>query len=273
MKRVRFKRVSTKTPEQLRQMAELAEARKKRMKRLLTALDIRHADIFGYEPDYTFPGYRSRCGAFTTVLLMFAVLLRVATRGLDFLNPQAIISENRLLFERDMQEAFELPKFGLVFKRTGWKPFYDPTYFTFRFQQGISGRASNSTYQDLGDRPCSFVDAHGRIIEDEARCPDLTGTVLGNFFDDRFRFIHVAIARCRRLWKSFNSPCTTCEARCSGSCAFWRHCWYAVGSDRSQHFAIARKPCLRIGRKRSSSTDESMASSLDCSSRCFAWTC
>ena len=211
MKRVRFKRVSTKTPEQLRQMAELAEARKKRMKRLLTALDIRHADIFGYEPDYTFPGYRSRCGAFTTVLLMFAVLLRVATRGLDFLNPQAIISENRLLFERDMQEAFELPKFGLVFKRTGWKPFYDPTYFTFRFQQGISGRASNSTYQDLGDRPCSFVDAHGRIIEDEARCPDLTGTVLGNFFDDRFRFIHVAIARCHNgtdaMGRSMPGPC------------------------------------------------------------------
>ena len=179
MKRVRFKRVSTKTPEQLRQMAELAEARKKRMKRLLTALDIRHADIFGYEPDYTFPGYRSRCGAFTTVLLMFAVLLRVVTRGLDFLNPQAIISENRLLFERDMQEAFELPKFGLVFKRTGWKPFYDPTYFTFRFQQGISPR-EQLDHQDLGDRPF-FVDAHGRIIEDEARCPTRRGPSSATF--------------------------------------------------------------------------------------------
>ena len=47
----------------------------------------------------------------------------------------------------------------------------------------------------------------------------------------------------------------------------------ADGSERSQHFAIARKPCLRIGRKRSSSTEDSMASSLLCSSRCFACTC
>ena len=125
-----------------------------------------------------------------------AVLLRVGTRGIDYILPEAVISENKLLFQRDLQTAFELPKFGFVFKQTGWKPFYDPTYFTFRFQQGYSGRASNSTYTNLGDQPCSFFDAHGRIIEDEARCPDLTGTVVGNFFDEKFRFIHVSIARC-----------------------------------------------------------------------------
>jgi hypothetical protein len=130
------------------------------------------------------------------VLLAIAVMLRVATRGIDFLLPDPIISENKILFARDLPTAFELPKFGLVFKRTGWRPFYDPTYFTFQFQQGFSGRASNSSYTDLGDQPCSFVDAHGRIIEDEARCPDLTGEVVGNFFDDMFRFIHVGIARC-----------------------------------------------------------------------------
>jgi hypothetical protein len=124
------------------------------------------------------------------------VMLRVATRGLDFINPSPVVSENKLLFGRDMQTAYELPKFGFIFKKTGWKPFYDPTYFTFRFQQGRSGRASNSTYTDLGDQPCSFVDSHGRIIEDEARCPDLTGSVVGNFFDSSFRFIHASIARC-----------------------------------------------------------------------------
>lgn len=36
----------------------------------------------------------------------------------------------------------------------------------------------------------------GRIIEDEARCPALMGEVVGNFFDERFRFIHVALNRC-----------------------------------------------------------------------------
>ena len=193
---VRFQRVKAQSPEQARHQAEMAEARAKRRLRILHALDLRNLDLFGYEPNYTFPGYRSSTGAFVSVLLAIAVMLRVATRGIDFLLPDPIISENKILFARDLPTAFELPKFGLVFKRTGWRPFYDPTYFTFQFQQGFSGRASNSSYTDLGDQPCSFVDAHGRIIEDEARCPDLTGEVVGNFFDDMFRFIHVGIARC-----------------------------------------------------------------------------
>ena len=116
---VRFHRVTASTPEQARRQAELAEARKKRLKQLGNGLDFRNLDIFGYEPDYTFPGFRSNFGAAVSVVLALAVLLRVATRGLDFLMPEAIISENRLLFDHDMREAFELPKFGLVFKRTG----------------------------------------------------------------------------------------------------------------------------------------------------------
>ena len=103
-------------------------------------------------------------------------------------------------------------------------------------------------------------------------------------------------------WKSFNSPCTTakraarkaapqnslgtrsCARRLALQAARDRRLTPVVGllakrqdgllsprlagrrpadgSDRSQHFAIARKPCLRIGRKRSSSTEASMASSL-----------
>ena len=159
-------------------------------------LDFRNVDIFGYEPDYTFPGYRSHFGSCASVVLACAVLLRVATRSIDFIYPEATISENRLMFPRDMQQGFQLPRFGLVFKQTGWKPFYDPTYFTFRFQQGYSGRASNSSYVDLDNEACSFIDAHGRIIEDEARCPALSGEVVGNFFDDRFRFVHVSLLRC-----------------------------------------------------------------------------
>lgn len=197
MNRVRFTRIAkvTSADDQKRE-AERVAARKKRQLAMLHAMDFRNLDIFGYEPDYTFPGYRSRFGACVSVMLATAVFLRVATRGIDYIIPDAKISENKLLFPRDLETEFELPTFGFVFKQTGWKPFYDPTYFTFRFQQGFSGRASNSTYTDLGDQPCSFFDAHGRIIEDEARCPDLTGKVVGNFFDAKFRFIHVSIARC-----------------------------------------------------------------------------
>ena len=153
-------------------------------------------DVFGYAPTYTFPGFRSNFGGWSSVLLLLAVFLRVTTTFSDYVSAEPVVSENRIMFERDLETPFTLPKMGLVFKKTGWKPFYDPNYFTFRFQQGISGRASNSTYQDLGDRPCSFVDAHGRIIEDEARCPGKDGVILGNFFDASFRFVHISILRC-----------------------------------------------------------------------------
>ena len=57
--------------------------------------------------------------------------------------------------------------------------------------------ASNSSYEDLADTPCSFVDIYGRIVEDEARCPAGPSTMLGNFFDRRFEFLHIAVRRCR----------------------------------------------------------------------------
>ena len=66
------------------------------------------------------------------------------------------------MFEASQLRPFPLPKLGggvpfaatgsnslslsLVFKRTGWQPFYDPTYFKIQFRQGIAGRASNSSY-------------------------------------------------------------------------------------------------------------------------------
>ena len=177
-------------------LAERKAAAKKRHERWLWLLNPRNFDLFGHEPDYTFPGYRSAFGVWASVLLACVVFLRVVTRAIDFIFPDAIISENRLMFAHDMTDPLEVPRFGLVFKQTGWKPLYDPTYFTFQFQQGYSGRASNSTYTDLGDEPCSFVDVHGRIIEDEARCPSLLGEAVGNFFDTRFRFVHVALKRC-----------------------------------------------------------------------------
>ena len=184
------------TPEERKLAAERAAKAKKRRQWLQQTFDVRNLDLFGYEPDYTFQGYRSNFGAYISVAVGFAVLLRFTTRILDFMYPTPLINENHLLFARDMSEGFALPTFGFIFKRSGWRPFYDPTYFTFSFQQGTSGRASNSTYVDLGDEPCSFVDAYGRIIEDEARCPAISGEVVGSFFDSRFRFVHVSMNRC-----------------------------------------------------------------------------
>ena len=157
-------------------------------------IDYKSADIFGHEPNYTFPGFRSTVGALSSIFLFLAVFLRVTTTGSDFITSRPVISENRMIFPRDSTDPYTLPKVGLVFKQTGWRPFYDPTYF--RFRQGASGQASNSSYVDLDDSPCSFVDVHGRIIEDEARCPSEEANVLGSYFDTHFNFLHVSLLRC-----------------------------------------------------------------------------
>ena len=191
----RFHKV--KTSEQTAEEAERAKERKKRLEERREQFDIRRLDLFGYEPRYTFPGHRTIFGALTSVFLAGAVFLRLTVQTWDFLFPEALITENRMLFANDLQDEFTLPKLGVVFKRNGWKPFYDPTYFTFRFQQGHSGRASNSTYSDLGEQLCSFVDAHGRIREDEARCPAIEGHVLGNFFDEKYVPYHPLISYIR----------------------------------------------------------------------------
>lgn len=75
--------------------------------------------------------------------------------------------------------------------------------------------ASNSSYVDLADISCSFVDIYGRIIEDEARCPAQPSTMLGNFFDRHFEFLHVSIMRCHNGTdadgKAIPGPCRTPE--------------------------------------------------------------
>ena len=173
------------------------------------------SDVFGYEPNYTFPAYRSYFGAASSILLIFAVFLRLVTTASDFANAEPIITENRLLFDSAATSPFQLPKLEFVFKRTGWQPFYDPTYFRFRFQQGRAGRASNSSYDEMEDQPCSFVDTHGRIIQDEARCPAVPGEILGTFHDDTFDFMRVTLLRCHNGTDSDGravpGPCRTPE--------------------------------------------------------------
>ena len=183
-------------PEEEASNSTTAAKKPRGIKGLIAMIDLRVCDVFGYAPTYTFPGFRSNFGGWSSVLLLLAVFLRVTTTFSDYVSAEPVVSENRIMFERDLETPFTLPKMGLVFKKTGWKPFYDPTYFRFRFQQGDSGRAANSTYEELEDQPCSFVDSYGRIIEDEARCPGKDGVILGNFFDASFRFVHISILRC-----------------------------------------------------------------------------
>ena len=165
----------------------------RRVKRLR---EVRSADIFGYEPRYAFPGYRTLFGVLSSCVLVFAVSLRVYITLEEVVQGKMVTTEQRFMFPTGMRDSFTLPRVGLVFKKTGWKPFYDPTYFRFRFQQGKAGRSSNSTYTELDELACSFVDTFGRIIEDDARCPHIPGQVLGNFFDDEFRYLRISIMRC-----------------------------------------------------------------------------
>ena len=193
--------------------ALLAKKSTDRAKRLWAYLDYKTMDVFGHYPNYTFPGYRSSVGAFSSIFLFLGIFLRLVTTASDFVYSEPVISEDTRIFASDGNDPFAIPKVGLVFKKTGWKPFYDPTYFNFRFRQGYAGMASNSSYEDLADTPCSFVDIYGRIVEDEARCPAGPSTMLGNFFDRRFEFLHIAVMRCHNGTdadgKSVPGPCRT----------------------------------------------------------------
>ena len=158
-------------PEEEASSSTAAAKKPRGIKGLIAMIDLRVCDVFGYAPTYTFPGFRSNFGGWSSVLLLLAVFLRVTTTFSDYVSAEPVVSENRIMFERDLETPFTLPKMGLVFKKTGWKPFYDPTY-RFRFQGRLGARRQLD--RELEDQPCSFVDSYGRIIEDEARCPGRT---------------------------------------------------------------------------------------------------
>ena len=105
------------------------------LKRMWSAFDYKTLDVFGYYPNYTFPGYRSSVGAFSSIFLFLGIFLRLITTASDFIYSMPVITEDRRIFASDGFVPFAVPKVGVVFKQTGWKPFYDPTYFSFRFRQ------------------------------------------------------------------------------------------------------------------------------------------
>ena len=175
--------------------ATLVKKSTERAKIMWEVFDYKTLDVFGYYPNYTFPGYRSSVGAFSSVFLFMGIFLRLVSTTSDFIYSQPVVSEDKRIFASNGNDPFNVPKVGLVFKQTGWKPFYDPTFFSFRFRQGYAGMASNSSYEDLADMPCSFVDIYGRIVEDEARCPAGSSTLLGNSVKLRRRLGDVTARR------------------------------------------------------------------------------
>merc|ERR1712070_205379 len=107
-----------------------------------------------------------------------------------------------------------MPEFGVVFKKQGWRTFYDESYFTYKFEQGTVIRAGNVSWSDMEHEQCSFVDMYGRIVEDQARCPIYPGQVLGTFFDETFMFVKVSMVRCYNgtlNGKPKPGPCRTPE--------------------------------------------------------------
>ena len=123
------------------------------LKRMWQLFDFKSLDVFGHYPNYTFPGFRSKVGASSSVFLFLAVFLRVSTTSSDFITSTPVISEDRRIFAKDRADSFDVPKVGLVFKQTGWKPFYDPTYFNFRFRQACLPAHTTSTAPSRSDQP------------------------------------------------------------------------------------------------------------------------
>lgn len=158
--------------------------------------DLKFIDLFAYRPVYTFQGYRSLVGAVASVMLWFTVTMRILYTLNDFITLPPVTTETREKFQRDLEEPIKLAEFGVVFKKNGWRSFHDESFFTFKFEQCNVQSGLNMTCLDMGHELCSFVDMHGRIIEDEARCPQLPPTVLGSAFDSQFMFVKVSLLRC-----------------------------------------------------------------------------
>ena len=83
-----------------------AQAASRRVAVLIQLADFRNLDIFGYYPLYSFPGYRSRTGAWMSAILAVGVALRVVTTLADFASPwQAINEQLKKLGEQPLSDV------------------------------------------------------------------------------------------------------------------------------------------------------------------------
>ena len=73
--------------------ALLAKKSADRAKRLWALFDYKTFDVFGHYPNYTFPGYRSSVGSFSSIFLFLGIFLRLVTTASDFVYSEPVISE------------------------------------------------------------------------------------------------------------------------------------------------------------------------------------
>lgn len=158
--------------------------------------DLMWLDSFPYLPSYKYHAYRSTTGAVCSFCLIGIFVLRFGYTTSDFVALPPIVTESRQPFPRDDPEQYNAPNIGILFKKDGWKPFNDPTYFTIQFHQGQISRSGYINYTNVGASLCNFVDADGRLIAEDARCPVNQALLQGDYYDEEFQFVRGRIVRC-----------------------------------------------------------------------------
>lgn len=153
-------------------------------------------DRFPYLPSYKYHAYRSSFGAVCSIFFVFIFVLRIVDTTSSFFTDPPTITQTRQAFSRDVETAYNTPRIGVLFKKDGWKPFNDITYFRLQFHQGLITQSGNITYEDLGGQLCNFIDEDGRLIAEDARCPIKQPQVQGDYYDKTFRFVRARIVRC-----------------------------------------------------------------------------
>ena len=123
--------------------------------------DLKWVDQFPYFPAYRYHPYRSYCGACSSMLFLTIMLLRVITSISDYIDRPPIVTEAREQFPRDSAQQYKLPRVGVQFRQNGWKPFHDPRYLSFVFEQGVITTSGNVNTQRspcfkalLANHPC-----------------------------------------------------------------------------------------------------------------------
>lgn len=157
---------------------------------------VKFFDQFPYLPSYRYNAYKTYFGAVCTFFMTFFFFVRVVSTTIDFVSLPPLVTESRLSFPKDPETGYDPPELGLLFKKMGFLPFNDPTYFRIQWEQGTIASAGNVTYVDLGAKPCNFIDEDGRLIAEDARCPQETGLLQGCQQDSIFVFMMARIIRC-----------------------------------------------------------------------------
>lgn len=154
-------------------------------------------DMFPYKPSYEFNGFRSALGAALTVIFLFAVFLNIVNEISDFeCSPPIVkVSFNKLL-EFKKPGTIAVPRLAIGFRRKGFEPFYDETYFRFNVLQGSSIRGNPPQFSKVGLEECSLTDPDGFVRFSNLRCPTSSLSMQGDDNLEFFRFVRVEVEQC-----------------------------------------------------------------------------